>query len=161
MKTRKGYVSNSSSSSYIVIPDAVYSDISSGTADYNNMRVFLDFSEANDWYGLFDEGEKQFGWQMENYHDTETKWNWLVLQAYYGGDEYINAIDRFLSEIHSNLKMDWAKVDDLVEDMEAYIDHQSVDAECTFSKLKKIGIKEFLVNEECYIHNSNDNGADY
>lgn len=158
MKTRTGYVSNSSSSSYIVIPDDVYNDkILSNSKDYNKIRTFLNFSDDNDENGLSEEGEMEFGWQMKNYHDLESKWNWLVLQAYYGGNPFINIINDFLNNLHSNLKVNWAKIEEQVDNVSAYIDHQSVEPADTFDKVNKIGIAEFLANEKCYIHNSNDN----
>lgn len=170
MKERLGYVSNSSSSSYIVIPDKFVpiagkqnENGSSDDESYLSMKLWFDFSEEKDWHGLFyngKRGETQFGWQCINYHGFETKWNWLVLQAYYGGDKYMRIMDDFLETVHPALKINWSMIDSLVESMRAYIDHQSVKAEKTFDAVNSIGIDEFLLNKECYVHNSNDQEDD-
>ena len=156
MKERINYVSNSSSSSFVVIPDDL--KIDKANYDYNKIALTFPFFEnGEEWCGLFDDGQLKFGWEWEKYRDFESKWNWLVLQAFYGGDEYIKIINDYLKGIHENLKIDWSAVEQKEDSIEAYIDHQSVDAKSTFEKVKEIGIDEFLLNEECYIQNGNDN----
>ena len=96
MKTRTSYVSNSSSSSFVVIPDKVKDDINNEKyIDVEALtKVFTvglcskeSYDNGKKWDGFLDGGETQFGWQNRKYNDLESKWNWLVLQACYGGDE--------------------------------------------------------------------------
>ena len=163
MKTRIGFVSNSSSSSYVVVPKSVVQEYeknreSRDIKSFNRLKLLFAFSGEEKWSGLFDSGEKNFEWQVVRYHDLESKWNWLVLQAYYSGSNaYLSIIENFLSEVNRNLKINWADVDEQVEKFNAGIDHQSVDAQATFAEVGAIGIDEFLVNENCFIQNSNDN----
>lgn len=163
MKTRIGFVSNSSSSSYVVVPKSVVEEYeknreSRDIRSFNQLKLLFAFSGEVKGVGLFDSGEKNFGWQVVRYHDLESKWNWLVLQAYYDGSKaYLSTIENFLSKVNHNLKINWADVDEQVEKFNAYIDHQSIDAQATFAEVKAIGIDEFLVNENCFIQNGNDN----
>ena len=151
MKARASYVSNSSSSSFIVIPK----DVQPSDIDYQKMAVAFAFDQdVNSWSGLFPFGCDEFGWQTAKYFDLESKWNWLVIQAYYGGDEYKAIIDDFLKSIDANLRVDWT----MMASCGAYIDHQSVDPEGQFAEVGKIGIGEFLINDRCYVKNGNDNG---
>lgn len=167
MKRREGYVSNSSSSSYVVVPREVVDDCSHDkwTDDSVILTMFIgdrcgEQWNGEKWDGFFDGGEKEFGWQTEEYHDFESKWNWLVLQAFYDGDEYITQINDFLHRIDPSFEIDWGKVEKLTEGEGgyAYIDHQSVDAKSTFEEISPIGIAEWLLNGKCYINNGNDNG---
>jgi hypothetical protein len=69
-------------------------------------------------------------------------------------------MNEYVESLHHNLKINWSKTEQMVEAMNADIDHQSVDAGSTFEEIDAIGIDEFLANEDCYIHNSNDNGGE-
>jgi len=168
MEVRVGYVSNSSSASSVVVPKEVVENCKhkDWTKDETILSMFFfdrcgaTLSDEDKWDGLFDEGEYQFGWQTMEYNDFASKWNWLVLQAYYGGDEYMNKINDFLHEIDGRFEIDWNKTEKTTEyqGKYAYIDHQSVDARGTFDEIAPIGIAEFLLNSECYIDNGNDNG---
>lgn len=160
MRKRLGFVSNSSSSSFVVVPDGVLEsdDTSSTVESYDRMRVLLAFDDG--WRGLFENGEMSFEWQVVKYHDMESKWNWLVLQAFNGGDKYIRMIDDYLESIGTGLKVDWLWVEMMTDKLIASIDHQSVDAESTFSEVEKVGFDRFLSDDRCYIHNSNDNYGD-
>lgn len=165
MKTRNGFVSNSSSSSYAVIPQHVVDEFNNApevnmVESFNRLKLSFDFSQNNDWNGLFDDGERNFQWQIYNYRDTESKWNWLVLQAIYGDDSYKRVLDKFLNSINEYARIDWDGIKKMSDDFEVGIDHQSIDAKDTFEKVELIGIDEFLVNPMCYVHNSNDNYGD-
>ena len=60
MKLRANFVSNSSSSSYVVVPENYHSDIQD---DYAKLKVAFEFSENyEDWDGFLD-GETCFGWK--------------------------------------------------------------------------------------------------
>ena len=152
MKKRCGYVSNSSSSSFVVVPD----NITPSDKDYNDIAIVFPFSRDSEWEGFMD-GEIKFGWQDREYHDTASKWNWLVLQAFYGGQKYMGIIDEYVASVCPKTSVNWSAVEKADDQIRAYIDHQSVDAEGTFEAVEKIGITEFLLNEKCYIQNGNDN----
>ena len=155
MKLRANFVSNSSSSSYVVVPENYHSNIND---DYARLKVAFEFSENyEDWDGFLD-GETCFGWQEQEYHDFESKWNWLVLQAFYGGQKYIEIINDFLSSISNRIELNWSSVEDAENNANAYIDHQSIDAQRTFDEIEPIGISNFLLDSQCYIQNGNDNG---
>ncbi len=155
MKKRINFVSNSSSSSYVVIPEEINACHINNA--YNKIaQCFMFCVDSSDWDGLLD-GEIKFDWQWKKYFDFESKWNWLVLQAYYGGQSYMNKIDSYLKLINSKVHLNWNKIEYAVQDNDIYIDHQSIDAEETFKKVENIGIGEFLLNEKCYIQNGNDN----
>ena len=75
MKTRNGFVSNSSSSSYIVIAN-------SGDASPCEVKQekWESLQVPNDSYGC-----TEFGWQFQTYNDFMSKLNWcaiLLLQLY-------------------------------------------------------------------------------
>lgn len=176
MKTRANYVSNSSSSSFVVIPDDVArqsqglspsllkSHVDSVKSVFMNYVSFHACENAN-WDGFLN-GETEFGWQTRNYRDLESKWNWLVLSAYYGGCEfdsrrtieYCLLLDGYLKEIGVNATIDWDAVEKCVGNLDAYIDHQSINTEQTFRDVNSIGITEWLFNNSCYVKNGNDNG---
>ena len=176
MKTRTNYVSNSSSSSFVVIPDDVArqsygispsllkSHVDSVKSVFMNHTSSYDY-ENGEWNGFLD-GETKFGWQTCNYHDMESKWNWLVLSAHYGGSEFDSVrtiefcllLDGYLKDIGLNATIDWDAVEKCVDNLDAYIDHQSIDAAQTFAEVNSIGITEWLSNSSCYIKNGNDNG---
>lgn len=155
MKARRGFVSNSSSSSFVVIPENYQPKVNE---DYGKLAMAFAFSDCDDWNGIFIDGESQFGWQVREYHDFESKWNWLVLQAFYGGQKYMKFVDDFLSSITNNrVKVNWNGVEDADNNGGSYIDHQSIDAEFTFDPVSQIGIENFLLDNDCYIQNGNDN----
>lgn len=165
MKRRFGYVSNSSSSSFVVVPDSVVEEFNSDyerhlMESYERLRTTMEFSHVEKgWCGLFADAQTTFSWEQVLYHGLKDKWNWLVLQAYYwGGNVYRQRLDSFVESLQLGLKIDWRKIERRVQDdFTAYIDHQSIDPVDTFNEVDKVGIDEFLTNPKCHIHNSNDN----
>ena len=166
MKNRTGYVSNSSSSSFVVVPDEVAEEYERSREvrsleSYASIRLAFELLEGDGihdgkWLGLFPEAETRFGWQNVNYHGLKDKWNWIVLQAFYAKGTYIDEIDRYAKSIGVCRGIDWGAIDKAVSDGYAYIDHQSISAEDTFGKVSRVGIDEFLTNEKCHVHNGND-----
>ncbi len=155
MKKRINFVSNSSSSSYVFIPEEINACHINNA--YNKIAQCFFFCANNKkWDGLLD-GEIKFDWQWKKYFDFESKWNWLVLQAYYGGQAYMDKINAYLKTISPKICLNWSEIDNKVEECVAYIDHQSVDAKSTFENVERIGVMEFLLNDRCYIQNGNDN----
>ena len=102
--------------------------------------------------GLFVEGMWQFGWGESEMHDFESKWNWLVLQAFYGGQEYIETIEQFLWEMtDGSMRVDWSFIEHADDSAMAYIDYRSVDAEKVFGTIERIGIATWLVDRTCML----------
>jgi len=180
MKTRSDFVSNSSSSSFIVISDEG-KDQSASIAKrfYGEEEIGVPFAD----YGC-----KEFGWQTEKYYDVFSKINWAAL---------ILLTTKRIEE-HSTpeelLKQHVGKPWSIASDMEAllkkvckehlgisiflrqkdpnedpwgsdrlgYIDHQSDAGESPENALmfeSEKSLVDFLFNDASYIDNSNDNGG--
>lgn len=162
MKARLGYVSNSSSSSFMVENPGV--DDISREANEREAEAYI-VSHALDeielhgkWNGLLEEGETKFGWQEEEYHDIASKWNWLVLQAFYGGQNEMTLIDNYLNRLDSRIHVNWNDVEERDDKAYAYIDHQSVSPIDTFHFIEMVGgIGEWCGDWYCFISNGNDN----
>ena len=161
MKTRFGYVSNSSSSSYIVMPD----DLETAAGDEEEAKQYIaGYAKENAWAGgkwdgLIKDGEMKFGWQTMDYNSAAAKWNWLVLQAFYGGQEEMETVDGWLEDIGAP-DINWNAVEIMDDKCDAYIDHQSVCPKETFSMIAPVGVWAFLSSKNCFIHNGNDNGVE-
>lgn len=166
MRTRFGYVSNSSSSSFVVISDSVYErcnsdDVASSMESFERMRLIFNFTDDSGWKGLFPDGELQFNWQCAIYRGIKSKWNWLVLQATYASDDrYRKLLDEYVKSLCDGIRIDWKFVKECEEEIEAYIDHQSINPDETFHEVDTVGLDEFLTNRDCYIANGNDNYED-
>ncbi len=160
MKERLEFVSNSSSSSYVVRPDDMqYRDMDKEAAKLFT-KGLCSPTEDGKWNGLFLDYEAEFGWQRQNYREAEVKWNWLVLQAYYDGGKYREIVEQYVRKFVEDCEIDWGDIASMESRSIAYIDHQSVDAKSTFEAVETVGISQFLVNNNCYIRNGNDNDDD-
>ena len=175
MKSRLCYVSNSSSSSYVVVLEkavkAMHARKEPLSIDYLREMFSMEIERKDElnegkWIGLFDAGVKEFGWDIKNHYDEQTKWNWLVLQAYYGGsewtrfstDEYRRKLEDYLEDmLGREIRIDWEGIGKLENDVSAYIDHQSIDSEETFDTVDRLGISEFLLSQDAFVHTDNDN----
>jgi len=179
MKKRHSFVSNSSSSSFVVIPEREVRKVVLRSAEEVAERretirkhladeIALRRRDGLPWTGILSDGEKDFGWQTRVYSDISSKWNWMVLQACYGfsdggygkkTDEYRKQVDAYLASLGLD-PIDWKELEVVMSDytMETSIDHQSIDAEGTFLEICRIGIAEWLYNSRCFIENGNDNG---
>ena len=174
MKTRYGYVSNSSSSSFVMVQEKAVKAMRErqGELDVSYLKELFskaieeyDTAHEGKWIGLFDDGVKEFGWDVKSYFDEETKWNWLVMQAYYGGnewdmhrtDEYRVRLEDYLHDLGFDVSIDWDGIAKMEDDCDAYIDHQSIDSEETFDTVDRLGISEFLLSQEAFVHTDNDN----
>ena len=160
MKRRACYVSISSSSSFVVVPFKIRKNARDGVhANENDLGECFDEDRFHD--GLLEGGETEFGWQNRQYSDTESKWNWLVLQAAYadrdGESKYRAMLDDYIHEVNPVLSIDWNAIYGKFDTIDAYIDHQSVDPNGTFDEIEEIGITEWLLNWDCFIQNGNDN----
>ena len=171
MKTRIDFVSNSSSSSFIVITD-------SG----NEVRPRYDGNLVLPDREL---GQAEFGWQTEKYGDFWSKLNWcaIVVRTKYNQEKY-DTPDETLKEqvskpwFRSDAMLDLLKKvcadigfenisvnldEDYADDEHGgYIDHQSnIGEEPDNGRMFRTEktLCDFLLNDGSYIDCSNDNGG--
>lgn len=175
MKTRTGFVSNSSSSSFIVInkKSKYVNDLDKLRNLYGGRPLVVD----NNF------GMAQFGWEMEEYYSFESKVIFSYLQASYMlnndisfkndtaetisarnafGKKWLEMLEKvligdlYVSNIEWNLNLKWS-VDD--ERKVAYIDHQSASYEGRNTEMfdNEESLKAFLFNNNSYIVTGNDN----
>lgn len=159
MKTRLGFVSNSSSSSFIVISN-------SGDLERFNLHHFVWEKYSDNTLLIGISGETEFGWQHEEYNDIDSKINFAWIQAKYleecGKAEPMEMLLRVLkeytgaNEIKSVMSLAW---NDESGKKHAYIDHQSAASEGANTEMfdGENSLKAFLFNPRSYIRNGNDN----
>lgn len=176
MKIRTDFVSNSSSSSFIVINRSGRKDKYDGPE-----KLVLPHGDPDSNYE--DPGCCWFGWQTHKYFDMMSKLNWCALmcqeQLYYElkGSKEAKETGYSFSEMEAMLKRVCKKElgceveikhkDDLLEldgpadsDDNGYIDHQSglyeTPENARMFKSDQ-ALADFITNSDSYIDNSNDN----
>ena len=156
MKRRFGYVSNSSSSSFVVVPDSVVEEFNSGyekhlMESYECLRTTMEFSHiGKGWCGLFADAQTRFSWEQVLYHGLKDKWNWLVLQAFYGGQRWLDKMDALVEEAtNGEMAIAWDIVESMDDGGRAFVYHLLVDAKSTFDEVEKVGIARWLADERC------------
>ena len=151
-KIRKGFVSNSSSSSFVVIG-------SNGLEAINWSGEIVDLGSKTG-------GETEFGWGPDDYHDMYSRINFVYLQTTYVGKEkgkkWLDLIEQAIKE-HTNaagVRWVWTvtRYGDY-EENEGYIDHQSCAGEGKNTEMFEdvVAMKAFLFDTGSYIHTDNDN----
>jgi len=173
MKIRQGFVSNSSSSSFIIINE-LNGPIDNGATLNNDVLIV----------GM--KGKKYFGWEQEKSYDFNSKLNFAYLQLLYISIQLTESrfandpkhkkrwksiYDKSLALLEKVLKRT-LRIDDIEYllrytdysddeyEYSGYIDHQSTYYECgsCFEMFKNFDtLRNFLFNPESYIETDNDN----
>jgi len=147
MKQRSGFVSNSSSSSFIVMDN-----------DIKNYRPPT--HHAGDEFTVDENlGESEFGWEHTEYTGYGTKILFAYIQARYvleNHPEWLAMLEKVIKEELGVAKINWNITG-------GYIDHQSSSEEGKNIEIfeNEQSLKNFLFNTETYIQGGNDNDYDY
>jgi len=151
VKVRNGFVSNSSSSSFVV----------SGPG-----KMILKNALVGTTYVIGAKGKREFGWEEDKTSDFDSKVNWAALQAMYATDDYLlemrmymleNVIKEHTGAVHVDIVLQKDKYD---EPGYGCIDHQSTSRENEyFLEIfeSEQELKEFLFCPKNYVQGGNDN----
>jgi len=155
MKIRKGFVSNSSSSSFIVISDK---------QNYGDIQGYLqELVKENNGILVVDHnfGETEFGWDKDEYYDMGSKVIFAYLQTQYSGDEkHIKMLESVLKDFTGCDNIEWKiEIDYNAGENYGYIDHQSSAVEGKNLEIfdNELKLKNFLFDCDSYIQTGNDN----
>lgn len=148
MKYRYSFITNSSSSSYIVISNEGKYELENA---YEHKPFFINSNQ----------GETEFGWDFTIYRNVYDRINFAYLQAMYvENQDWLGMLDKVIKEhtgaskVINELSLDYGSSN------WSYIDHQSCSYEGEniemFESEEKL--KDFLFNSKSYIQGGNDNG---
>ena len=166
MKRRSGFVSNSSSASFVII------DASKG---YDSLDQYGSTLEAGS-----NIGEIEFGWGPEQVHGIGARINWAYLQSQYAhpkeedpllekairvvqGNQnpHLEMLEEVIKENSSIEEIDWRffERDEFNGFKDGYIDHQSSSAEGRNMEIfdSKEVLQDFIFGKASYIQLDNDN----
>ena len=181
MKIRTDFVTNSSSSSFIAIKK---------NDTYNCIEEIKKFADINNSYIPFEEGNCEFGWEQKEYSDIHSRINYAVMQIYYakrllkiieenkknGKENYwipndetlkimknARAIMKSVFEETTGMKINSSDIENKIENIDAYIDHQSrIDEDFILAHVfeSEETLKNFLFGDHSVIIQGNDNCGD-
>ena len=165
MKIRNGFVSNSSSSSFVIIKD--------GTLDQKgHIKIKNNILNINGEYGTL-----EFGWERKEYKNVYSKINFAYLQTEYSLTEYDYKLKKIVKSKNGKKRLDmlekvikeelnvkvikWGITTDWVskDKISGYIDHQSNAFEGKNIEIFDSPeiLKQFLFSSHSYIQGDNDN----
>ena len=157
MKIRSGFVSNSSSSSFIVL-----SESKKDTWNFDEVELI------HGTYEIGRKGNKTFGWEFETYHDINSKVNFAALQAMYldetySDKPYMKMLEKVLIKCIPGCRL----VSNLLDfnykpptgKIWGYIDHQSSAVEGMNTEMfdNPEVLTTFIFSPSSYIETGNDN----
>jgi hypothetical protein len=160
MKIRNGFVSNSSSSSFVMIGN---------DGEHKKPNYHEEFDPKGQRCIRIPQtfgGETEFGWQVEEYYDFPEKLNWATLMAKKEESRW-KMLKKVLKE-DFNVEavydcLNWYDEDDdnsnsfYTRSENGYIDHQSVDEDAAAMFKDTTELRDWLYGSKSFIHNDNDN----
>ena len=168
MKIRTKFVSNSSSSSFIV-----YGESSIDESVERNLKSYIHrHIDDNDVFKY--NPHTQFGWEFEVFNDWMSKFDWAFLQMWYllydhEHAYYYDTMLEFLQSYYPEIKRietkrfseDYEDDEDYMNDEPyGYIDHESIGFDNAEFLEDVSSLRYFILSDKSFICNQNDN-SDY
>jgi len=175
MKIRNGFVSNSSSSSFII-------NVKGKITEWGLDNYLI--KDDEDFYSIslpIKAGTYEFGWEVKRWKDVVSKLNYVVIQAFCSKNDFENreiikrALQKRICELKGDdvyLDVNWNYNAVRYDSGECWanIDHQSLWYEFTEDECYGIppvhdvfqsveNMENFLFNSDAYIQGGNDNGG--